>query len=93
MSSARICKQQHVFLLRPNGVLTSNVQELYYSDENGTIFILHIFEYSSMGVFIVFKRVIVKLINNNLVFWSKAQKKFNLYVYNLYPMVQYSIKV
>lgn len=30
------------FLLRPNKVLVRNVYDLYFSDENGTIFVLHI---------------------------------------------------
>jgi len=35
--------QQHVFLLRPNGIFVSNVRDLYYCDEYVTIFILHVF--------------------------------------------------
>lgn len=40
--------------------------------------LMHIFTYSSMGVFIVLKPIIIKLINAyNLVFWSKVNFIFN----------------
>lgn len=42
--------QQHIFfLLRPNGVLMINVHDLYYSYENGTIFIM--FAYIELSVY------------------------------------------
>jgi len=61
--------QQHVFFLRPNGILVSYFRVLYYCNENGTIFILHVFAYYelnayfcmfSMIVFIEFKLIIIK---------------------------------
>jgi len=48
ISSARICMQQRVFLLRPNGILVSNVRDLYYFDGYGTIIILHVLHILSL---------------------------------------------
>lgn len=63
--------KQYLFLLRPNGVIVSNVHDLHYSDLNCILFLfyiflhiltlMHIFAYSSTIVFIVFESVIIKL--------------------------------
>jgi hypothetical protein len=61
-----------MFLLPcPNGVLVSNVHNLYYSNENGTIFISRVLAYTelygyfyifNMIVFLVFEPAKIKLI-------------------------------
>lgn len=68
------------FLLPSNETLVSNVDNLHYSGEKDTIFILHVFTYIElyayfyifiMIVLIVFEAAIVKLIKvYNLVFFS-----------------------
>lgn len=54
--------QQHILLQHPNAVLVGNVHDSQYFEINKTIFILHIFAYSTMGVFVACKPV--KLIDS-----------------------------
>jgi hypothetical protein len=58
-----VCNSMFLLLLS-KWILMSNVHNLYYSDENGVIFILHVFAYLvGIIVFIVCEDVIIKLIN------------------------------
>lgn len=61
-----VCNSNVFFATSIIGVLVSNVHDLYYCDENGIIFFLHIFAYyielnayfySNMSVFIIFQSV------------------------------------
>lgn len=55
--------QQLVFLLPPNGVLVNNVHDLYCSDENGIIFILHVFAFIELNAYSIVVRPYLLYLN------------------------------